>query len=660
MKKLFIQLIFSLLIIGFVTSCTKNYGYDFADGVNEGAEEATGKVDTNMNYVDRSLFNRARVFPGVVATTEPRLQNKKITLDLNYVPAKDLRVSVSPYGIHSTGFYAATGELVKIIVPEGVDGLVVQIGVHTDNLTGKMNLQRDPIVVTSKALFPGANYIRSLYGGTVWIKSRYPIVNPVELTFSNVVESPDFVLGETTNEEWFAKIRKSTVPWLEFRGKQVVYSVPRDYVIKFLNRGKIADPTKLMEEWDKVYVNDYYGWMGLTVGNTNHKHRAPDLPERGVVDIQISVGWGHNGYPWMGTVSDEWIGTMIDLSVMEEGGGWGTWHEVGHNYQQGNWSWDGLGETTNNLFIFKTHERLKREKGVHPYPSHPNIQLTFPKAIEFASTPGVKNFDKEESPFWKLTPFLQLFNKCSNPSTGENGWNLMAYLYTKTRDAKRISNNIQDKKDFFYESVCEYTQQDYFPFFEAWGINVSGQSRRVIQAKGYPKLKKEIWKYDPITDTGGDSPIPTKFDHSRTDWKVLGFSTEEPNEGGFPQGRGVAVIDGNLSTFWHTQWTPTSPNPPHHIILDMAEQLDVKGFYFYTRQNSANGRPRKVQILVSTDNQDWSNIGTWDLSNIITRQEITLSDLKKFRYVRFNFNEATNYAGGVHATMAEIGTFYDE
>ncbi|WP_206366854.1 discoidin domain-containing protein [Sphingobacterium sp. SGL-16] len=129
---------------------------------------------------------------------------------------------------------------------------------------------------------------------------------------------------------------------------------------------------------------------------------------------------------------------------------------------------------------------------------------------------------------------------------------------------------------------------------------------------------------------------------------------------GGPHGRAVAAIDGDLSTFWHTQWNGANPPPPHHIIIDMNEELNVKGFYFYARQNSANGRSRKVEILVSSDNQNWTNLGTFDMANVITRQEVVLPSLTKFRYVRFNFNEPTNYAGGVHATMAEIGTFYDE
>ncbi|MNY46352.1 F5/8 type C domain protein [compost metagenome] len=92
----------------------------------------------------------------------------------------------------------------------------------------------------------------------------------------------------------------------------------------------------------------------------------------------------------------------------------------------------------------------------------------------------------------------------------------------------------------------------------------------------------------------------------------------------------------------------------------MKQNLKVSGFYFYARQDSPNGRSKKVEILVSSNNTTWTNIGTYDLQNVTARQEVLLSKIYEFRYVRFNFNEPTNYAGGVHATMAEIGAFYDE
>ncbi len=647
------KLLLMLVSILFAASgCDKEYGYDFKDGVDSGGEKGDITVDTSMSMIDRSLYHKARIFPGMVSPLEPRLTDHEVTLHLNYTPTDHLRVNVPPQGIHSVGLFAPAGELIKVVVPAGVEGLTLQIGAHTDNLTGKGSLRRDPVVYTVKALFPGVNYLRNLYGGLIWIRSRQPIQQPVTLNFTGAVKTPDFILGESNDAEWLERLRASSVPWLELRSRHTIYTMEREILLRLISRGVLQSAEAVMKEWDLIYEKDFYNWMGLTVGNPNPKHRAPDLPERGVLDIQISVGYGHSGYPWMAQLDEGWSSEWVDIQSVKGGGSWGTYHEVGHNYQQGNWSWDGLGETTNNLFIFKGAHRN------NSFPTHPAIPEQFPLALAFAASDGTKNFDAQSDPFFKLVPFVQLFNLASNPATGEDGWKLMAYLYTKTRNAQRLSNNIQDRKDFFYEALSDFTQQDYFRFLSAWGIPVSARSRAVVAAKGYPPLRTEIWKYNPITKQGGDTPIPTKFDYPRADWTALNFSSEEPNEGAAPQGRIAALFDGNFNTHWHTTWASSNPPPPHHFTIDMKAVLDVKGLYFHQRFGNAT-RAQQVAIQVSEDSMNWTDLGTFPLANNNARQEIVFDDLKSFRYVKVTFN-LNNYGGGVHAAMAEFGTFFDE
>ncbi|MFB5945243.1 M60 family metallopeptidase [Albibacterium profundi] len=649
-NKEILLILFSVLILS--AGCTKDYGYEFEDGVDSGAETSNVTVDTAMSTIDRSLYHKARIFPGMVAATETRLENHEVELDLNYVPTEYLRVNVPPRGVHSVGLYAPAGELIKVVVPPGVEGLTLQIGVHTDNLTGKTSLRRDPVIYTVKALFPGVNYLRNLYGGLIWIKSRQPIEAPVNVKFTGAVKSPDFILGESQDGEWLERLRESSVPWLELRSKHVIYTMQREILLRLVSKGVLKSPTAVLEEWDNIYEKDFYNWMGLTVGNPDYKHRAPDLPERGVLDIQISAGYGHNGYPWMAQLDEGWSSEWVDINSIKGGGSWGSYHEVGHNYQQGNWSWDGLGETTNNLFIFKGAHRN------NSFPTHPALPEQFPIALAFAAEDGAKDFDAEDNPFFKLVPFVQLFNLISNPATGEDGWEFMAYLYTKTRDAQRLSNNIQDRKDFFYEALCDFTQRDYFRFMSAWGIPVSAQSRSKVEAKGYPAIKTEIWKYNPLTNEGGDTPIPTKFDYPRADWEAIGLSSEEPAEGAAPQGRIAAMFDGNVNTHWHSQWAGANPPPPHYFILDMKAALDVKGLYFHQRFTNQT-RAQEVEIEISEDNVSWTDLGNFPLLNNNSRQEIVFDQLKEFRYIRITFNKY-NYNGGVHAAMAEFGAFYDE
>ncbi|MFT3902401.1 MAG: DUF1735 domain-containing protein [Niabella sp.] len=47
----------------------------------------------------------------------------------------------------------------------------------------------------------------------------------------------------------------------------------------------------------------------------------------------------------------------------------------------------------------------------------------------------------------------------------------------------------------------------------------------------------------------------------RTNWSIAGFSSQEANGEGPNNGRAIFAIDGNNSTFWHSQWAGSKPQP---------------------------------------------------------------------------------------------------
>lgn len=650
-----LTLLIGAFLLSLVVSC-KEYGYNIPDGYPDNSKNvADGEIDTNLRNIDKSMYAKARVFPGLVDQSELRVQDDKFILDMNFTDqtAQNLRISVAPEPQYSTGYYAAPGELIKIVVPAGIEGLTVQIGGHTDNLGGKYPLLRDPVVYMRQRLYAGVNYVRNLYGGTIYIRPNRAYANPVEFSITNAVKSPDFVLGESTDSEWVERVKKSHVPWLELRTNRVVFLIPRDRVINsFTSNEPFTNPTAVLTKWNDVFDLDFNGWMGLSDDALDIRDRSPQGAWRGVLDIQLSVGYGHSGFPFVGLNDSEWFKGMTSLNAVNTSQGmWGSYHEFGHNCQQGSiWSWSTLGETTNNLFNFKVANRI----GADYTKLHPAVTEGFPQAIAYASNTGTKNFDTDiamDDPFKRMTPFVQICELY--------GYEAITHLYREARHAPRLNPSDITKHNWVLEKLSEYTKTNLSPFFDAWGIIYTPAVGDRMKAL-YPRLTKKIWTYNPLTRTGGTEELSTKVDYNRGAWSVLEFSTEEPAEGADPMGRAKAVLDGNINTFWHTQWNPSSPPPPHHITLDMKVALEVKGFYFFTRQDSPNGRPRNVEILVSSDNSNWSDLGSFPLQNVITRQEIVLPDLQTFRYVRFNFKDATNYANGVHATMAEIGTFYDE
>ncbi len=661
-----------LAILGFLalSSCGK-YGYDFENGYQQGDSIPSDIVtDTTMFEADKSLYHRARIFPGLVGENVYRTRDTTIRMDFKfeYASSFERMVSVVPQPIFSTGVYAPAGELIKIIVPDGVIGLTAQIGVHMDNLSGKTPLRRDPIIYTVKELFPGTNYIKNLYGGTLWLRTNISRDTPVDLKMAGVVRASDFVHGITDVGKWKEDILKNEVPWIELRAKRVVFNVPRNAIVGLINEGKLSDINEVMAEWNVIYEKDYYDWMGLTPNAAELKNKYPTLPERGVLDIQLTGGYGHSGNPWVATNDRGWLNEWVDLATIRAGQNWGTYHEIGHNYQQiGAWSWNGLIETTNNLFVFKG---LHRNGIQNIGNAHPALNEAFTAALAYAKQPISKNSITDEAangdnaPFFKITPFLQLFNKIVGKN-GEDGWEFMPYLYNQARNVKYSFGLDEAKRDFFYRTLCDYTGRDYARFCAAWGIGVSGIAKREMAAK-YPPMEKAIWEYNPLNDTGGDGAMNPKVDLFNTEWKVLSKSTEEPSGEGTTDGKVIHMIDGNANTFWHSQWQALTAALPHTVTFDMNVSQAVKGFYLVPRQNSSGQRPKDIEIQVSEDNLTYTTLTaadlesgySFDMVNDATRKEFRLKTRRNIRYFKIFFRN-TNHNGSTHHAVGEIGAFYD-
>ncbi|WP_316783443.1 M60 family metallopeptidase [Pedobacter frigiditerrae] len=594
------------IVLG-LTAC-KKYGIEVPDGYDDASKnQANVSIDTNMKNIDRSGYDKARLFPGLVDQSEPRIQNREFTLDLNFVnqTANNLRIAAAPRPQFSTGFYAAPGELIKIIVPAGVNGLNMQIGGHTDNLSGKVPLLRDPIIYAVKALYPGVNYMRNIYGGTIYINASFAITEPVKFIISGAVASPDFVLGVDTDAGWIAKVKASKTPWLELRTKRVVFLVPTDRVLTKINAGQLSNATALMTEWNNKFELDFNAWMGLSDNAADIKDQSPQGPWRGVLDVQLTLGYGHSGIPFVGLNDSYWFNSFTSLpDLFSSAGMWGTYHEFGHNCQQSNvWSWSTLGETTNNLFNFKVANRINADYKI----LHPAVTSNFPTAIAWASSAiGTRNFDSTSDavindPFARMTPFVQIFELY--------GYGAMTKLYTEARRAQRFSLNDIDKHDFTYEKLSEYCQIDLIPFFDAWGIAVSPLSQAKIGTR-FPLLTKQIWTYNPLTKTGGTGNIV---------YTTSVVSASSPAQ----EGSLANMVDGNLTTFYHSQYSSPTPaqSYPFTFILNAGANIPIKGMYFNGRAGNRAGDAKTIEIFSSRDNITYTSIGTTTLPSTANRTE---------------------------------------
>ncbi len=144
----------------------------------------------------------------------------------------------------------------------------------------------------------------------------------------------------------------------------------------------------------------------------------------------------------------------------------------------------------------------------------------------------------------------------------------------------------------------------------------------------------------------------TLFD--RSGWIITGVSSEEPREGEWGHG-GMKehCIDGDINTFWGTDWATDHPLPPHWITFDLGEELKISGFAIQAREEGSDG-PATITLEVSNDGENWTDAGQYE--DITARGEHR-SFLRKpvtGRYVKLTITEVH---GGPHVTVSEFNLF---
>lgn len=664
-----IKLIQYALLLAVVTfSSCKKYGYEIEDGFADASSNvADGQLDTNMKLVDKSMYAQARIFPGLVGDSEPRVGINgvaagKFTLNLNFgsQTRETLRFAYAPNAMLSTGYYAAPGELVRIDVPPGVDGLMVQIGIHTQDLNSVAIPRRSPVIFARKQLYTGQNFIRNLFGGNIYIvasrqygdtQSTAPY--PVEFTISNACKSPDFVLGESTDANWLTQVRNSTVPWLEFRTKHVIWTMPRDFIIQKINNGSrpLTSPQQLMTEWNKVFDQHFDKWMGLSDDAQDPRDRLPAAPWRATVDIQMesATAAGVAGYPFMALAnydSNMWLEHWTDLTQLTTNlprTNWSTYHELGHNSQQtyytanGSykiWEWSTLTEVTCNVFSFKVAKAygidfslLRPDKGAYE-------QL----ALAHVAKTGAKNFDTDfptdalsSGNFSRLCMFIQLM-ECY-------GYGWFTELHKKGRRLERPNLNDQARKDYFYEFMSDYVRKDMAPFFQAWGVSLSAVAQNTVAAKYPTKVTETVWNYNIIKRIG-----------------AISASSQQT------AGPSINLSNGITNDFWLSQNSsyPVSlvffvGTPKPDLVTPAKDLAVIKGVTVVQGPNSAN-YARQVEVLVSEDNINYTSAGTMQLPQNTTPYEYNFpTGVKRGKYIKLIIRTGA----GTAVALGEVSPIFE-
>jgi hypothetical protein len=389
-------------------------------------------------------------FPGAVGASEKR---ETVTISLGG----------GKKNWWSTGRFAAPGERVAVRLGVGMGGkdLRIRIGGHTDSLWHLDSWQRFPSI---SAVVPVKNSYAEIvnpFGGLVYLECNQALPSgTVEL--EGTVAAPTYFLGKTTDAEW-ARLQKADVPWGEIVGSQCAISVPSS-VLK-----KLKNPKEVAEYWDEV-LRSAEGFFAVTPGSTEHRYQA---------DRQISAGYMHSGYPIM-----TWLDVQekfVDIKILrgpDGGTNWGFYHELGHNYQESEWTWDGWVETTNNLFSLYACEKFNKDAGGHGAMSPSEVAK---RLSQVAASPGSEDFFQKD-PWFGLTFWIQIQR--------EFGFPAVTKFFAKYRTMKpnERPRGDQARMDAFVVNMSEVIGRDISGYAKKWGMPVSAGA--VEKVKGLPSWGK--------------------------------------------------------------------------------------------------------------------------------------------------------------------------
>lgn len=148
-----------------------------------------------------------------------------------------------------------------------------------------------------------------------------------------------------------------------------------------------------------------------------------------------------------------------------------------------------------------------------------------------------------------------------------------------------------------------------------------------------------------------DSPVSTyefQMYINRSAWKILSVSSQE---GGNPA---TYAIDNNPSTFWHTQYSGTTPRHPHTIVIDMAQVYNVTSVLYTARTDgNENGMIREYEIYISKDPNQWGTaVATGSFAKTTAQQVATLKKPVEGRYLKLIAKSEVN--NNAWASASEI------
>ncbi len=352
----------------------------------------------------------------------------------------------------STGLWLNPFQPLTVKLPSSAiaKGLKIRIGCHTDNIATSQRRKfwiRWPSISYSEKLQKTENIILSPYAGLVYIELPRNLSGKFDIEISGATVSPLFVLGETSLKDWKGQVAKSKAPLGEISGKHCVITTE----LSSLKKSGYS-PVEIAEFWDKLVelTND----LAMTP--------IPKYKERYVIDRQIRAGSIHSGYPIFTTEGrnkyrDFVLGFTTKRGNILKDGSWGHFHELGHNHQNRDWTYDGSVEVTVNIFTLYAMEKLMGIK-VREHKSIKSAQ----KRLDAFRKRGASFKEMQKDLIVALLMYVEL-----QEAFGWESYKKVFEAYNSLRRSERPRTDAE-KIDQWVLRFSEAVGYNLTPFFDSW------------------------------------------------------------------------------------------------------------------------------------------------------------------------------------------------
>lgn len=159
---------------------------------------------------------------------------------------------------------------------------------------------------------------------------------------------------------------------------------------------------------------------------------------------------------------------------------------------------------------------------------------------------------------------------------------------------------------------------------------------------------KSGFRYD--SDVTLDGAFSSEADGLVTNASQLSTNAQEPNEGPIEN-----LVDGDLTTFFHTTWSSVLPADVVYpnLVADLGEAVQAVTLKYAGRYNvSSNGRPMTVHVYASETGNEWEDQGyvtfsypyAAEINGSTVNQFVGVTtcafrDSKSYRYLRLDVEE---------------------